>query len=231
MIQLCVVTASFLLGMFFYPFALKKWTQFVEWLYWISMGKADEAKPEDTPKTALTPTEKLSVTDQNKLNSGHSRTKTSETGTDEKGMEKEHTFAPNADDEAALMDGIDHPLLKTEQLTREEFDSQKEEVELAVEPGAVLASGVSYDELIRTRKVIDQDNPSEQDKAFAGRVLYENESTEILEQIVSKDDKTRQAVNTLIAVHLKQYNSDHTDPSKEFTNSDDVENINIEQLF
>lgn len=75
-------------------------------------------------------------------------------------------------------------MAKIERLPEEEFDEEAEQEELEIGRDAFQASGVSFDELITTGKVILKEKPSDERKeeGTAGQILYENQSTEIVGQ-------------------------------------------------
>lgn len=97
---------------------------------------------------------------------------------------------------------MDVPLKKVEYLSAEEFDSETEREELESEHDAVLASGASYDELVHTNRTIADKQASDADKDEAGRVLYENQQTEMIEQVIANGAETSRTISTLIDVHL-----------------------------
>jgi len=221
-VQIIVVTASVVLGMFLYPKLKGVYTNFVLRLYRnLEIDKLpEEKKPE--PKTERT----VSVVGESRTISGHSRTKTATSPENEKVIEKEHTFAPETDDDPAPMDDINIPLDKIESLTEGEFDPDEEALELESEDNAVLASRASYDELMSAGKVITKDKPSNEEKDKAGKVLYENKNTKIVEQVVSKDEITLTKVNALIHFHMKKHHL-----NAENSDSDDLENFDIDSIF
>lgn len=192
-----MITASFLLGMCFYPFALKKWTQFVEWLYWSAHDKKEKDKPEEpTPKTSETPP----FSDKNEINLRQSTPKTATNLEIEKGIEKVPTFAASTDSDPEIKD-VHVTLEKEERLAQEEFDQESESVKLeGFGPDAVLASGVVYDELIKTRRVIQAPVAGEQEEKDAGRVIYQNQNTELFEP----NAQTALRISNLLDIHLSQ---------------------------
>lgn len=230
-IQLFVIIASLILGMLIYPYLIKMYSRFVTNLY-KNLGKYryfTEETEEEIKKKPSTKTENVpSVIGTSKTIIGHSRTKTSISIENEKVIEKENTFAPETDEESNLMN-VDVPLGKVENLSQEEFDADEETVDLEMEKDAVLASGASYDELMKTGKVITKDKPTDEEKDEAGRILYENKSTEIVEQAVSNDEKTFAKVNALIHFHMKKHHADMD--NEEYSGSKDFENFDVTQLF
>lgn len=171
-----------------------------------------------------------SVIGKSKFNLGHSRTKAATDLENEKAIEKVSTFAPPTDSDPQIKD-VEVPLEKVESLSEEEFDAEAEQEGLEIGRDAFQASGVSFDELITTGKIIRKEKPSEKEKDTAGQVLYQHQSTEILEQITSKDEATLAKVNNLIHFHMKKHNLDTEDPKEDLSDSDDFKNFDINSIF
>ncbi|SHG41398.1 hypothetical protein, partial [Dysgonomonas macrotermitis] len=144
-------------------------------------------------------------------------------------IEKESTFAPETKEETNQIADVDVPLEKVETMSEEEFDPDEEAVGLEAERGAVLASGAGYDELMNAGEVIAKVKPSDEEKGEAGRVLYENQSTEIIEQFASKDRQTLEKVNALIRFHVKKHNL--TEDGEKLSGSEEFENFDINSIF
>jgi hypothetical protein len=214
--------------MFLYPVLLRKVTRLVEWMYWNLPGKKEKSKADEVKKAKPDIIEKTSVIGESRTKIGHSRTKTSSDAENEKVIEKENTFVPETDEDPGLMDDVDVPLERTESLPEEEFDPEEEAVELELEKGAILASGASYDELVNTGRVIAKEKPSDEEKDEAGRILYENKSTEIVEQVISNDEQTLTKVNSLIRFHMKKHNLNE---EEEISGSEEFENFDINSIF
>lgn len=227
-IQLVIVIASVILGMFLYPVLLRKVTRIVEWMYWNLPGKMEEKKTDEVKKVKPNANEKTSVIGESLTKIGHSRTKASSDAVNEKVIEKENTFVPEADEDPGLMDDVDVPLERTESLSQEEFNPEEEAIELELEKGAILASGATYDELVNTGRVIAKEKSSDEEKDEAGRILFENKSTEIVEQVISNDEQTLTKVNTLIRFHMKKHNLNQ---EEEISGSEEFENFDINSIF
>lgn len=226
-IQLVVVIASVLLGMILYPILLRKWKHFVEWLYLSSGGKTSEEKKQSTPSTKNE--EIPSIVGKSKFVVGHSRTTaTIEPKSDER-EENAPIFAEKSEDDDPQMKDVSVPLERVDISENDSVDSDDEAVDLEVEDGASCASGVDFDELIKTGEVIRKENLTEEEKDQAGHVLYENQSTEMIDQVTAKDEATLNKVNALIHHHMKKYNL-HTEEVLT-SNSEDFENFDVEQLF
>lgn len=169
-----------------------------------------------------------SIVGKSKFNPGHRRTKAATDSENEKAIEKVSTFVPPTDSDPQIKD-VEVPLEKVGNLLEEEFDEEAEQEELEIGRDAFQASGVSFDELITTGKVIHKDKPSDEEKDTAGQILYENQSTEMIDQVTAKDEATLNKVNALIHHHMKKYNL-HTEETLT-SDSEDFENFNVEQLF
>lgn len=201
-IQLIIVFTSVVLGMILYPILLRKWKQFVDWLYKITYGQDGKSKSDKIEKIVSKPDNSTSIIGESKTIIGHSRTNTATNLKSENSIEKESTFVPESKDDNPPMNHIDAPLEKVESLPEEEFDGEAEQEELETEPDAVLASGASYEELEQTNHTIAGKQTSLTDQEEAGRVLYENRQTEMIEQVIANSEETAQTIASLIDTHL-----------------------------
>lgn len=202
-IQLVIVLASLMLGMILYPILLRKWKQFVDWLYVTTYGKAKnkEVKTEKLKKTTDEEDEIDSILGKSKFNLRQSTPNTATNLKNENPIEKESTFVPPVESEPEKFDE-DVPLEKVESLSEEEFDSETEREDLESEHDAVVASGASFEELAHTNRTIADKQASETDKDEAGRVLYENQQTEMIGQVIASGAETSRTISTLIDTHL-----------------------------
>lgn len=231
MIQIIVVAASIVLGMILYPVLLKKVNGLVNWWYW-NMGAGSMEKGADKVcKPEPEPSKIPSVIGESKTKIGHDRTNATTNPKNDGVIEKESTFAPETKEETNQIADVDVPLEKVETLPEEEYDPDEEAVELEAERGAALASGAGYDELMATGNVIANEHPSDEEKDEAGRVLYENEATEMVEQIVSQDEKTFAKVNDLISFHMKRHNLNPDDGMNGKPLPEDFEDFDISSIF
>mgnify|MGYP001431409909 FL=1 len=202
MVQIIVVLASVLLGMILYPIWVRKWRQFVNWLYTITYEKAKEGVKIEKPKKMTMEEDEIhSILGKSKFNLRQSTPNTATNLKEKNPIEKESTFVSPKESEPEKFD-VDVPLKKVEYLSAEEFDSETEREELESEHDAVLASGASYDELVHTNRTIADKQASDADKDEAGRVLYENQQTEMIEQVIANGAETSRTISTLIDVHL-----------------------------
>ncbi len=224
-VQLIVVITSILLGMFLYPWLRRKFVRFIETIY---MQTRDD-KPIEERKEPTIKDEMPSIVGKSKFNPGHSRTKAATDLESEKAIEKVSTFVPPTDSDPQIKD-VEVPLAKIENLPEEEFDEEAEQEELEIGRDAFQASGVSFDELITTGKVIHKEKPSDEEKGTAGQILYENQSTEIVGQISSKDEATLAKVNALIHLHMKKHNLE-TEEKVYFPESQEFKDFDINSIF
>ena len=223
-VQLIVIT-SVLLGLSLYPWLRRIFVQFIEAIYMqIRDNKPIEEKKESPIKEEIP-----SIVGKSKFNPGHSRTKAATDLESEKAIEKVSTFVPPTDSDPQIKD-VEVPLAKIENLPEEEFDEEAEQEELEIGRDAFQASGVSFDELITTGKVIHKEKPSDEEKGTAGQILYENQSTEIVGQISSKDEATLAKVNALIHLHMKKHNLE-TEEKAYFPESQEFKDFDINSIF
>ncbi|NDV80123.1 hypothetical protein [Dysgonomonas sp. 511] len=229
MIQIIVVAASILLGMILYPTLLNKINHFVNWWYWNMGDNKSEEMGNRKEKPEPEPSKISSVIGESKTKIGHDRAKATTSLKNGGVAEKESTFASDSQEETNQITDVDVPLAKVETLTEEEFDPDEEAVELEAEQGAVQASGASYDELMNAGQTITKDKPSNEEKDEAGRILYENQSTEIVEQFASKDKQTLEKVNALIRFHVIKHNL--TEEGEKLSDSGEFENFDVNSIF
>lgn len=226
-IQLIVVVASVILGMIIYPWLRRKFVRFIEKIY---LQTRDD-KPIEGESTVPQVEEIPSIIGKSKWIPGQRRTKAATDSENEKEKENASIFAMESKEEDPKMTGINISLERIESLSEEEFDEESEQEDLEAERGALQASGVSFDELMHTGRVIQKEKPSEQEKDTAGQILYQHQSTEILDQITSKDEATLSKVNDLIHFHMKRHNLDTEDPNDALSHSDDFKNFDIDSIF
>lgn len=206
-IQLIIIPASILLGMFIYPWFKRKYNRFIEREYRQMNGEKPIEKKKEIPEN----NKKVSIAGESKFKIGHSRTKVATDLENENRKENAPIFASESEDSDPEMIAIDVPLeLENSQPENNSqpdnhFDLEEEVMELNTEKDAVLASGISYEELMQTGKLIHKEELTDSEKEKGGRLLYENKSTEMVEQITLNDEKTWIKVNSLISFHVKKY--------------------------
>jgi hypothetical protein len=231
MIQIIVVIASILLGMILYPIFLRKWKQLLSWLYLITYEKSEEgAKAQQSTEIVSEKAKTSSIIGESKFNLSQSKPNTATNLESENTIKKEFTFVPGLKNDDSKMDHIDVSLEKIESLSEEEFDEQTEQEELETEPNAICASGASFDELIHINHTIANIQASQADKEEAGRVLYENEQTEMVEQVVANSEETARAISSLIDVHLAM-RAQRLQQDDDTIYPEDLKNFDIDSIF
>lgn len=225
-IQLIVVISSVLLGMFIYPRLRKLFVRLVETIY---LQTRDET-PVKEVKAPLIEEKVPSVIGKSKWNPGHGRTKAATDSESEKEKENAPIFAPDSQEGDPKMEDVEVPLEKIETLSEDEFDEESEQEELEMERGALQASGASYDELMKTGEILQKEKLSDQEKDTAGQVLYQQQSTDVVEQISSKDEATLAKVNEMIHFHMKKHNL-NTDDFESGSDFDDLKNFDANSIF
>jgi hypothetical protein len=228
MVQLIVVIASVLLGMFLYPILLRKWKRFVEWLYWCTNGETDEEAKEKKPqKTEPKEMGIPSVIGKSKFNLRQSTPNTATDLKSENPIEKESTFAPEPDSDPEKFD-VDIPLEKDQPVMPDEAAEEEEPLDAGHD--AVLASGASYDELMHTNRTVAGEQVSEADKGEAGRVLYENRRTDMFEQVAANSEETARTIATLIDIHLAM-RTQRLQGANEMIYPDEFKDFDIDSIF
>lgn len=198
MIQLITVAASILLGMIIYPILMNKYKNFISNQYKKIGGEVLEKENKIPPEK----NEKPSFVGESKFKVGHSQTKVATNLETEKAIEKAPTFVPPiADSDPEIVD-VEVPLEKIENLSKEEFDPEEEGIELETDQDAVVASGASFEELMNTTHTIVNEQASIKEKETAGRVLYENQKTDLFEQLASGSLQISNTIPSLIDLHL-----------------------------
>ncbi|NDV70398.1 hypothetical protein [Dysgonomonas sp. 25] len=224
-IQLIVVISSVFLGMFIYPRLKRLFICFIEKLY---LQTRDD-KPIEDESTVLQVEKIPSIIGKSKWIPGQRRTKTATDSENEKEKENAPIFAPDSQEGDPKMEDIEVPLEKIETLSEDEFDEESEQEELEIERGALQASGASYDELMKTGKILQKEKPSDEEKDTAGEVLYQQQFTDVVEQISSKDEATLTKVNEMIHFHMKKHNLNADD--FEIGSDDDLKNFDANSIF
>lgn len=98
---------------------------------------------------------------------------------------------------------IDVPPLERIDPEREEYIDEEEEIFELFGEDAVIASGVSVEEMLQTNQVIDSSDSTVSQEATAGRILYQNKKTEIFGQMVSGSPVRLERIRTLMHLHEK----------------------------
>ncbi len=138
-----------------------------------------------------------------------------------------HTFATESD--PAPMD-IDYSLEKESGNDEDNLDEDDEAVELKEMFGkdVCFASGVVIDELHKLKHVIESPKVSQTERQEAGKILYENKETEIVEQLSS--GKTASIISELIDLHVTLHQKEHG-ISKNVNESEELESFDVNQFL
>lgn len=90
------------------------------------------------------------------------------------------------------------------------------------------ASGVEIDELHKIKHVIESTEVTQSEREEAGRILYENKETEIVEQLSS--EKTANIISGLIDLHITLHQQEQGKP-KEVKESEELENFDVNKFL
>ena len=128
---------------------------------------------------------------------------------------------------------IDFPLEKEEEMDEVDLAEEEEELEALFGKDAELASGVEFDDLFRTTKVIENINSTTEEEHIAGKVLYENQHALLFEELVSKQKITGSRIASLVDIHLAKLNEANNIPQQNALteNSDSYEKFNINDFI
>ncbi|KAA6340395.1 hypothetical protein EZS27_011736 [termite gut metagenome] len=121
---------------------------------------------------------------------------------------KEDTFAPGIEKtvENENGEGLDIPDDENEEAEVENSADESGELEIldsetVHEPG--IASGLSFDDLGRIKKAIENPSLVNGEQQEAGKILYENEYTDMVEKIKKISPECSAKIAALMDVHLK----------------------------
>lgn len=146
-------------------------------------------------------------------------------------VEKDNTFVSSEvfeEDNQAL--DIDYPLEMEKGFNEDDLAEEEEEIESLFGQDAVLASGVEFDDLFKTKQVIENTNSTPKEEQEAGKVLYENQSAVLFEELVSKQKSTGIRISSLVDIHLsklKDNNDSENKPDETNSISDEYKSFNI----
>jgi len=133
-------------------------------------------------------------------------------------------FVPDENQEPMA---IDVPLEK--EVVEDNIDENEEAIELEGLFGKDVhyASGVEISDLGKLKHVIENPSAEIHEKKQAGKILYENKETEIVEKMSSANEETASIISNLIDLHMKSYlkekegtDSNHTEVSDEVNDFD-----------
>ncbi len=136
------------------------------------------------------------------------------------------TFATESD--PAPMD-IDYSLDR-EPDDEDNLNEDEEAIELKEMFGkdVCYASGVEIDELHKLKHVIESPEVTQSERQEAGRILYENKETEIVEQLSS--GKTANIISGLIDLHITLHQKEQGKP-KEIKESEELESFDVNKFL
>lgn len=137
-----------------------------------------------------------------------------------------HTFATESD--PVPMD-IDYSLDR-EPENEDNLNEDEEAIELKEMFGkdVCYASGVEIGELHKIKHVIESPDVTQSERQEAGRILYENKETEIVEQLSS--GKTANIISGLIDLHIALHQKEQGKP-KEIKESEELESFDVSKFL
>jgi len=137
-----------------------------------------------------------------------------------------HIFATESD--PAPMD-IDYSL-EREANDEDNLNEDEEAIELKEMFGkdVCYASGVEIDELHKLKHVLESAKVTQSERQEAGRILYENKETEIVEQLSS--GKTANIISGLIDLHITLHQKEQGKP-KEIKESEELESFDVNKFL
>ena len=164
----------------------------------------------------------------------HKVTTDDTTQKDDNQVIKDNTFVSSeffAEDNQPL--DIDFPLEKEEEMNEADLAEEEEELEALFGQDAELASGVNFEDLVTTKKVIEDTDSTAQEEQTAGKVLYENEHAILFEELVSKQKSTGSRIASLVDIHLAKLNEKNKAPQSDATakDSDPYKSFNINDFI
>lgn len=215
MVQIIVVISSVLLGLLLYPLLAKSYTRFITSQYKSltkdSTGKQEKNLSQKVENPSLIGKSKFSLSQSTPKNATNFRT--------EKPNEKEHIFVAETVEEPNQMDI--HVLLEETEKTEAEINYEEEEINIHLGKDAVYAGGASFDELMQIKSVIEKPIPSVKEELEAGKILYQNQETHMVEQLASGNQAILSKVSSLIKLHLEQYEKEQRENVSETDNAED----------
>lgn len=250
MIQMIVITASVLLGMYLYPIVREAYVRFITGQYDRINGETDPAGKNKTApfgktdakpgKTETKQDETPSIIGKSKFILSQSTPKPATETETEKRAEKEHIFAPGTTGEEPRPMEIEFPLEKVEaeqddKSSRDDIRDDEDDSPLYVNGETYSAGGASFEELMQIKDAVEKTALPETEKRAAGKILYENQETELVEKLISGSQIINLKVSTLIKLHLdehekeQQVSDDEDDEVK--VGDDEFEGFDFNQIL
>lgn len=125
---------------------------------------------------------------------------------------------------------IDIPLEK-EIIEDDNIDEEQEVAELKELFGkdVLFASGVDVNELEKLKHVIETPSAEINEKKQVGKTLYENQETDMVQQMISDNSQTASIISNLIDLHMTNYLKENTNEIQR--TADDINDFDINQFL
>jgi hypothetical protein len=200
---LLVYTAILILVVYYlYPFLKKILRRYISISIHIEKKKSETKKVKEVKKEVEFP----SILGKSKFNLSQSKpTAATDLKTGNR-MEKEDTFVPGIEKpvENENGEGLEIPDDDNEPEVENDADESEESERLDSGNGHhETASGVGFDDLDKVKNVIENPSPTGREQQAAGKILYENESTDLVEKIKKISPECSAKITALMDVHLK----------------------------
>ncbi|MDH6309045.1 hypothetical protein M2451_001497 [Dysgonomonas sp. PFB1-18] len=221
-LTITVLSAILLLWILLYPIIKKAY-------YIFRLGKAQLEKEQkgETDKPKSSETEVSIVGKSNFSLCQPLPTSTTPLAKEPEIAEDDHNFAEESD--PAPLD-IDYSL---DREPNDEIDEEQEVIELKEMFGkdVYYASGLEINDLYKIKYVVESTEVSQIEQQKAGKILYENKETEIVEQLSS--GKTASIISELIDLHiaLQKKESENSDDLDNIPESDDLGNFDVAKFL
>lgn len=119
------------------------------------------------------------------------------------------------------------PLERIEPDEEENIDDEEDVLELFGED-AVIASGLSVEEMLQTNRTIENTDSTLKEEENAGRVLYQNKKTDMFEQMVSGNPVRLERIRGLMYLHEKKHGiTEEQDESSTSEQNGDLKDFDI----
>lgn len=126
---------------------------------------------------------------------------------------------------------IDVPLEK-EIIEENSIDEEQEAIELEELFGKDIhyASGVDVNDLGTLKYVIENSSAEIKEKKQAGKILYENRETDMVNQMAYSNQNTASIISNLIDLHMETYLKENNNTNQAKA-SDEIEDFDINQFL
>jgi hypothetical protein len=262
MIQIIVIVASILLGMCLYPTVKNAYTRFITEQYNRLNGETSPAgsKEEKTfvekgKKNEITSAEKRtkvpiktvaeqdvtpSIIGKSKFILSQSKPKAATDSETEKRAEKESIFAPGTGESTPLpeMEFREDDLeieYDASEICPDDIGDNEEEASPYTSDETYSARGASFEELMQIKDAVEKPALSEEEKRTAGKILYEQQETELVEKLISGSQRVNLKVSALIKFHLEEHEKEQqlkNETDEEVKDGDEeFERFDFNQIF